>query len=168
MTVAVRLSLVVVLMLVGVAGGCGRATPGAQTPATRTGAPVAASPGVNPAPDDTGDWVRPAKDFASTRYSGLDALTPESVKGLVVTNTFSTGFVRGHEAAPLVIHNTMYVVTPFPNILYALDLTQSGAPAKWTFKPSPALASQGVACCDLVNRGINYADGKILRISIYQ
>ena len=55
----------------------------------------------------------------------------------------------------------MYIITPFPNYLYALDLTKPGAPAKWTFKPKPAAAAQGVACCDVVNRGAVYDDGKI-------
>jgi PQQ-dependent dehydrogenase (methanol/ethanol family) len=55
----------------------------------------------------------------------------------------------------------MYVITPFPNYLYALDLTKPGAPTKWTFKPKPAAASQGVACCDVVNRGAVYDNGKI-------
>ena len=55
----------------------------------------------------------------------------------------------------------MYIVTPYPNYLYALDLTKPGAPAKWTFKPKPAAASQGVACCDVVNRGAVYDNGRI-------
>src|SRR5205814_4423681 len=75
--------------------------------------------------------------------------------------TFSTGVLRGQEAAPLVVNHTMFVVTPYPNILYALHLTRPGAPTKWTFKPKPAAASQGVACCDTVNRGAAYADGKV-------
>src|SRR3954469_20382336 len=68
---------------------------------------------------------------------------------------------RGHEAAPLVVNNTMYIVTPFPNNLYALDLTKPGAPMKWVYQPAPTPASQGVACCDVVNRGASYFDGKI-------
>src|SRR5947207_15807721 len=68
---------------------------------------------------------------------------------------------RGHEAAPLVVNNTMYIVTPFPNNLYALDLTKPGAPMKWVYQPLPTPASQGVACCDVVNRGASYDDGKI-------
>ncbi len=68
---------------------------------------------------------------------------------------------RGHEAAPLVVNNTMYIVTPFPNNLYALDLTKPGAPMKWVYEPLPTPASQGVACCDVVNRGAAYDDGKI-------
>jgi glucose dehydrogenase len=68
----------------------------------------------------------PARNYASTRYSGLDQITTENVKGLQLAWTFSTGVLRGHEAAPLVVNDTMSVVTPWPNILYALDLTQPG------------------------------------------
>ena len=111
-------------------------------------------------PDD-GQWVRPAKDYASTRYSSLDQINAGNVKNLKLTFTFSTGMTRGHEAAPLVVNNTMYIVTPFPNNLYALDLTKPGAPMKWVYEPLPTPASQGVACCDVVNRGASYDDGKI-------
>jgi glucose dehydrogenase len=47
----------------------------------------------------------------------------------------------------------MYVVTPFPNYLYALDLTKPGAPMKWKYDPKPSASAQGVTCCDAVNRG---------------
>ena len=108
-----------------------------------------------------GEWTRPAKNYASTRFSALDQITTANVKDLKQAWTFSTGILRGHEAAPIVVNNTMYIVTPFPNILYALDLTRPGAPTKWTYEPKPASAAQGVACCDVVNRGAVYADGKI-------
>ncbi|MGZ8975744.1 PQQ-dependent dehydrogenase, methanol/ethanol family, partial [Methylomagnum sp.] len=55
---------------------------------------------------------------------------------------------------------TMYVVTPWPNYLYALDLNRDGA-LKWVYKPQPSRAAQGVACCDVVNRGAAFWDGKI-------
>jgi PQQ-dependent dehydrogenase (methanol/ethanol family) len=113
------------------------------------------------APED-GQWVRPAKDFASSRFSGLTEITPASVARLGLAFTFSTGVLRGHEAAPIVVNNTMYVVTPYPNILYALDLTRPGAPVKWKYEPKPEAAAQGVACCDVVNRGAAYADGKLV------
>ena len=88
-----------------------------------------------------------AKNYESTRYSGLDQINASNVAGLQVAWTFSTGVNRGQEAAPIVVGDTMYVVTPYPNILYALDLTKSGS-FKWTYKPNPEAASQGVACCD--------------------
>lgn len=111
-------------------------------------------------PDD-GQWQMPAKNPASTRYSTLDQINTANVRNLKLAWTFSTGLTRGHEAAPLVVNSTMYVVTPYPNILYALDLTKPGAPLKWEYQPHPVPASQGVACCDVVNRGGVYANGKI-------
>jgi glucose dehydrogenase len=103
----------------------------------------------------------PARDHSGTRFSPLDRITSQNVGQLGVKATFSTGYVRGHEAAPLVAQGTMYIVTPFPNILYALDLTQPGAPVKWKYDPKPLAAAQGVACCDVVNRGAVYADGVV-------
>jgi PQQ-dependent dehydrogenase (methanol/ethanol family) len=113
------------------------------------------------APADDGQWLRPAKDFASTRYSALDQIRRDNVGNLKLAWTFSTGVLRGQEAAPLVVGATLYVVTPYPNVLYALDLTRPGAPAKWSYQPRPAPAAQGVACCDVVNRGAAFAAGKI-------
>jgi PQQ-dependent dehydrogenase (methanol/ethanol family) len=103
----------------------------------------------------------PAKDYASLRFSTLDQINKSNVKDLKVSWTFSTGLTRGHEAAPLVVNNTLYIVTPFPNVLYAFDLKNPGIP-KWVYDPKPARESQGVACCDHVNRGAAYADGKIV------
>jgi PQQ-dependent dehydrogenase (methanol/ethanol family) len=108
-----------------------------------------------------GEWPMAARDYASTRYSPLDQVTVSNVRSLKVAFTFDTGVNRGQEAAPLVVGSTMYVVAPFPNYLYALDLTKPGAPMKWKFEPNPDAKSQGVACCDLVNRGVAYADGRI-------
>src|SRR5215203_2386609 len=132
--------------LIGGVGGCGSTNPPQEPASART----PGTPGQNPAGDDSGDWLRPAKDYASTRFSSLDQITTDSATQLGVKATFSTGFVRGHEAAPLVVNNTMYVVTPFPNVVYALDLTKPGTPMKWSYNPKPLGAAQGVACCDVV------------------
>jgi PQQ-dependent dehydrogenase (methanol/ethanol family) len=110
---------------------------------------------------DDGQWVMPAKNYASTRFSALDQITTANVANLKVAFTFSTGVVQGHEAAPLVVNNTMYVVTPYPNYLYALDLTATGSPVKWKYEPKPVSASQGVACCDVVSRGVAYSNGRV-------
>jgi len=111
-------------------------------------------------PDD-GQWTMAAKNYASTRYSTLTQIDTNNVKNLKLAWSFSTGLTRGHEAAPLIVDNTMYIVTPWPNYLYALDLTKPGAPLKWMYKPNPTASSQGVACCDVVNRGAAYFNGKI-------
>jgi lanthanide-dependent methanol dehydrogenase len=103
----------------------------------------------------------PGKDFAGLRYSGLDQINSDNVRDLTVAWSFSLGVLRGQEAAPIVAEGTMFVVTAYPNILYALDLTKAGAPVKWQDEPKPVAAAQGVACCDTVNRGAAYADGKV-------
>jgi PQQ-dependent dehydrogenase (methanol/ethanol family) len=113
------------------------------------------------APADDGEWTLAAKDPASTRFSPLDQITAQNVKDLKPAFSFSTGVVRGHEAAPIVAQGTMFIVTPYPNFLYALDLTRPGAPVKWKFDPKVDAGSQGVACCDVVNRGAAYADGRV-------
>ena len=103
----------------------------------------------------------PAKNYASTRFSGLEDINAGNVASLKLAWSFSTGVVRGHESAPIIANNTMYVITPYPNIVYALDLTQPGAPVKWKYESNPTSSSQGVACCDVVNRGLVYSDGKL-------
>ena len=107
------------------------------------------------------EWTMPNKDAASTRYSQLDEINAGNVKDLKVSWTFSTGVLRGHEGGPLVLNNTMYLSTPYPNIVYALDLTKEGAPIKWKYSPKQDPNVIPVACCDTVNRGVAYADGKI-------
>src|SRR6476646_9455432 len=105
------------------------------------------------APPDNGNWEMPGKNYASTRFSAMRQVTPANVGKLGLAFTFSTATTHGYEAPPLVVGGTMYLITPFPNYLYALDLTKPGATTKWVFKPKPLAASQGVACCDTVNRG---------------
>lgn len=123
--------------------------------------PAAAATDPPAVPGDAGQWTMPARDHAGTRFAPLAAIHRGNVAGLQVTWTFSTGLTRGHEAAPLVVGETMYLVGPFPNPLFALDLARPGAPLKWRYDPNPVPAAQGVACCDVVNRGAAYADGAI-------
>ena len=142
--------------------GCDRtpprpAGPPAQVPVSAGGTGATAT-----IPPEDGQWTMAAKDYASTRFSGLNEINAANVSRLKVAFTFSTGVNKGHEAAPIVVGSTMFIVTPYPNDLYALDLSKSGAPVKWKYSPKPAAASQGVACCDVVNRGAVYWNGKVI------
>ena len=118
---------------------------------------------ANFAPNDPpGEWRSQARDYANTRYSPLDQITAANVAKLRVAWSFSDGTPNGHEAAPLVVGDTMYIVTPFPNLAYALDLSKAGVPIKWSYDPKPTPLAIGKACCDTVNRGSVYADGKLI------
>ncbi len=141
----------------------GLAAAEAQQPSGSTTDVPGALPGIHIiSPVAAGQWTMPAGDYGNTRYSPLNQINTTNVQNLHISATMSTGIPHGHEGGPLVVGTTMYVVTPFPNNLIALDLTQPGFPQKWIFHPNPDPAAQGVACCDTVNRGASYADGKII------
>jgi alcohol dehydrogenase (cytochrome c) len=110
---------------------------------------------------DPNQWVMPTGNYANERYSTLDQIKKDNVKNLHPVWTFSTGVLRGHEGAPLVIGDVMYVHTPFPNYVYALDLKASGR-IIWKYEPRQDPAVIPVMCCDTVNRGVAYGDGKII------
>jgi PQQ-dependent dehydrogenase (methanol/ethanol family) len=111
---------------------------------------------------DDGQWTRPGKDLGSTRFSALTQITPSNAGALRPVFTFSTGVLGGHEGQPLVVGNTMYVVTPWPNVLYAFDLTREDYPLRWKYRPDVSPKAIGIACCDAVNRGAVYAEGLIV------
>ncbi len=106
------------------------------------------------------DWVMPAGDYANTRYSKLNQINAQNVGKLQVAWTFSTGVLRGHEGGPLIVGNMMYVHTPFPNKVYAIDLSQENK-IVWKYEPKQDPNVIPVMCCDTVNRGVAYGDGKI-------
>src|SRR6185503_55607 len=107
---------------------------------------------------DDKQWVMPAKNYANTRFSGLKQITPENAAQLKVAWTFSVGSNHGQEAAPIVVGDTMYVGA-YPNELFALDATTGDL--KWKYSPGVDPSAQGEACCDVVNRGEVYDNGKI-------
>jgi lanthanide-dependent methanol dehydrogenase len=109
---------------------------------------------------DPNQWVIQTGDYANTRFSKLDKINASNVSKLQVAWTFSTGVLRGHEGSPLVIGDVMYVHTPFPNTVYALDLNSDGK-ILWKYEPKQDPNVIPVMCCDTVYRGVAYADGKI-------
>lgn len=126
-------------------------------------ASLAAAPptGARSSAQDDGQWSMPAKDYAATRYSALTQITRTNARSLHPVWTFSTGVLGGHEGQPLVVDNTMYVVTPWPNVLYAFDLSKEGYPLRWKYRPAVSPNAIGIACCDSVNRGAFYSEGRV-------
>lgn len=106
-------------------------------------------------------WAIQTGNYANTRYSELDQINRDNVGDLRVAWTFSTGVLRGHEGSPLVIGDIMYVHTPFPNNIFALDLANEGR-ILWRYEPQQDPEVIAVMCCDTVFRGVAYADGLIL------
>jgi lanthanide-dependent methanol dehydrogenase len=115
---------------------------------------------LNRISQDPKNWVMPTGDYANRRYSKLDQINAANVGKLQVAWTFSTGVLRGHQGGPLIVGNTMFVHTPFPNKVYALDLANEGR-VLWKYEPKQDPNVIPVMCCDTVNRGVAYGDGKI-------
>jgi lanthanide-dependent methanol dehydrogenase len=128
--------------------------------AALTAGSVYAESDLDKAAQNPGNWAMPGLNNWATRYSTLKQINTGNVGKLQVAWTFSTGVLRGHEGAPLVIGNMMYFSTPFPNIVYALDLDHD-AKIVWKYEPKQDPNVIPVMCCDTVNRGVAYGDGKI-------
>jgi PQQ-dependent dehydrogenase (methanol/ethanol family) len=108
---------------------------------------------------DPSNWASQAGDFQNHRYSQLKQINKGNVGKMQVAWMFSTGVLRGHEGSPLVVGDTMYIHTPFPNKVFAVDLdTQK---IKWRYEPrqDPSVIAQ--MCCDTVYRGLAYGENKI-------
>jgi alcohol dehydrogenase (cytochrome c) len=136
---------------------------GAITAAAHRAAALALAllPGLAGAADD-GQWALPGRDQAATRFSPLDEINAGNVGSLRPVWSFSTGVLGGHEGQPLVVNDTLYVVTPWPNVLYAFDLKAEDYPLRFKYRPDAKPAAVGVACCDAVNRGAAFARGRIV------
>ena len=141
--------------------GCGK------LPTTHAEPTAASAPGALPSihtvsPLPAGEWTLPSGDLAATRFSTLDQINTSNVANLKMVANVATGIPHGHEGGPLVLNNTLYMITPFPNDLLAIDLKNPHGPLKWKYQPLPDPRSVGIACCDVVNRGGSYGNGKIV------
>jgi len=109
---------------------------------------------------DPKNWAMQAGDMYNQRYSKLKQVNDGNVNKLQVAWMFSTGVLRGHEGSPLVIGDMMYIHSPFPNKVFAMDLNTNKIVWKYEPKQDPAVIPQ--MCCDTVNRGVAYGEGKVI------
>ena len=118
-----------------------------------------ANPDVEKLVADPKNHAMQAGDMYNQRYSKLTQINAQNVGKMQVAGMFSTGVLRGHEGSPLVVENTMYLHTPFPNKVFAIDLdTQK---IKWRYEPKQDAAVIPQMCCDTVYRGLAYAEKKV-------
>lgn len=125
-----------------------------------TAAPVMANDSVKALDADSKQWGQQLGNYAGNRYSELSAINKDNVGKMQVAWTFSTGVLRGHEGSPLVVGDVMFVHTPFPNMVYALNLADEGK-IMWRHVPDQNPDVIGVMCCDTVYRGLAYADDTV-------
>src|SRR6266705_757184 len=122
------------------------------------GLALAEQPGIK-LTQDSKNWAMQAGNMQNQRYSALKQINKTNVKNLRVAWTFSTGVLRGHEGGPLVIGDMLYIHSPFPNKVFSVS--RADQQIKWKYEPRQDPTVIPVMCCDTVNRGLAYADGKI-------
>lgn len=117
--------------------------------------------GCGPAAPSNADWTIPLGSYSAIRHSSLKQIDKTNAAKMKMAWSMSTGTLRGQEGQPLVVGNMMYFESSYPNYVYAVNLDDVGK-IVWKFSPEQDKFAPSVACCDVVNRGVAYADGKIL------
>jgi quinohemoprotein ethanol dehydrogenase len=112
---------------------------------------------------ERGSWLMHGRTYDEQRFSPLDQIRAENVAQLVRVWRFPTGLERGHEATPLVVDGTLYFTGSW-SVLFALD-AKTGE-LRWKFDPEVPREAGAKACCDVVNRGVAYHDGRIFAGSL--
>lgn len=170
---SLRSAALLMLALSAVLSGCKKDTP-TETAAPATAAAPAAAPAAAAVVDtdseftanasNADNWGGVGRDFALTRHSPLAEINRNNVKNLKMSWEMKTDATRGHEGQPLVIGSIMYMVSAYPNNVFAIDLAaqDDGGKVLWKYTPQQDERSVAVACCDTVNRGASYADGKLV------
>lgn len=121
---------------------------------TDTSAKAQAQPAVN---EDV-EWKNYGLTTDEQRFSSLTQINRSTVADLGLSWSFDMYTRRGVEATPLMIDRTLYVTGSW-SMVYALDAV-TGA-LKWFYDPQVDRSFLSKGCCDAVNRGVAYLDGKI-------
>lgn len=113
---------------------------------------------VQPAGIPDTQWSMHGNDWGEQRHSTLGQINRETVKDLGLAWSFNMYTRRGIEGTPLMVDGTLYVTGSW-SMVYALDAISGEL--KWFYNPEVDRAFLAKGCCDAVNRGVAYKDGKI-------
>jgi len=106
------------------------------------------------------NWAAQAGNYQNWRHSELRQITADNVSRLTLAWSFPMPVRGGYEGAPLIIGDTLYLHSPYPNRVIAIDLADHGV--RWRYQPGQDSATLAVLCCGKVNRGLAYGNGLIL------
>jgi quinohemoprotein ethanol dehydrogenase len=105
-----------------------------------------------------GDWMTHGRTYTEQRFSPLDQINRDTVAGLSLAWSADIDTSRAQEATPIVVNGKIYVSTAWSNVKAFDALT--GAPL-WSWDAAVDRAKGADACCDVVNRGVAYWEGKV-------
>ena len=145
------------LLLLVLLAACDREQAAAPASPGATETAVVVEAQVAPLPDT--DWALHGNDYREQRFSPLQQINRDNVADLGLAWSFDMYTERGVEATPLVVDGVMYVTSSW-SMVYALDARNGEL--KWFFDPQVDRSFLAKGCCDAVNRGVAYADGKVI------
>ncbi|MDG6094678.1 PQQ-dependent dehydrogenase, methanol/ethanol family [Acetobacter sp. AN02] len=110
------------------------------------------------ADDHPGDWLTYGRTYSEQRYSPLDQINTSNAGDLKLAWYFDLDTNRGQEGTPLVVDGILYATTNWSKIK---ALKADTGELLWEYDPKVPgnIADRG--CCDTVNRGLAYWNGKV-------
>jgi quinohemoprotein ethanol dehydrogenase len=143
-------------LLAAALAGCGLLGRGEQ--ATPRGADAVDDARLRGAAQEPESWLSYGGSYAEQRYSPLARIDETNVSRLGLAWAFDVGSKRGLEATPLVAGGVIYTTSSW-SVVLALD-ARTGEQL-WRYDPEVPRRYGGIACCDVVNRGVALYRGRV-------
>ncbi len=118
---------------------------------------LAASPLAGAAPGDV-EWTSPGGDAGKTHFSPLTDINPGNVARLGLAWQAELGTNRVLEATPVMVDGVLYT-SGVAGRVYAFDAATGRE--LWAFEPPIDMQVNRWVCCDMANRGVAVADGRV-------
>ncbi len=105
-------------------------------------------------------WPVYGGDNANTRFSAAKQINTSNVSKLKVAWALQLGSLRSQETTPILAGDTLFVTSSHgPKHVFAVN-AKTGE-EKWRYSPEVPKGIDQYACCDVNNRGVAYANGKV-------
>ncbi|HEX5000663.1 MAG TPA: PQQ-dependent dehydrogenase, methanol/ethanol family [Terriglobia bacterium] len=158
MSLYTRLAGVTALTATLTLSGCGgREDAAGNQQAAKTPAAVNAARLVGAAAEP-GQWMSHGRTYDEQRFSPLDQIKADNVKGLGLAWFADLDTHRGQEATPIEVDGVLYISTAWSKVL-AFNATTGEK--LWDYDPKVPGGWAVNACCDVVNRGVAVWEGKV-------
>lgn len=112
---------------------------------------------------DPAGWSSRGGTALEQHFAPANEITRENVSELGLAWHVDLDTDRGQEATPFVVDGILYTTTAWSKVI-AVDAATGEL--KWQYDPEVPGETAIKACCDVVNRGAAYSDGKIFSATL--
>lgn len=104
------------------------------------------------------NWLTTGRTYGETRFSPLTEINDSNAGSLGLVWSYEFDTRRGQESTPLAVDGVLYTTSAWSKIQAFNAVTGE---LLWQFDPKVPGAHAVKACCDVVNRGVAYWNGKV-------